>query len=75
MPLQFVPAPPSVFSTYQHSMLDFMGPHPPQVQVYHLPVSTQGWRNWPPARRSTTSFPLVVASWRLGPMEPGLLAR
>jgi len=42
MPLQFVSAPSSVFSTYQHSMLDFMGPHPPPVQVYHLPVGTLG---------------------------------
>jgi len=42
MPLQFVPAPPSVLSTYQDSLLDFKGPHPPHVLSYHLPVGTLG---------------------------------
>ena len=42
MPLQLVPPPPSVYQTYQHSLLDFMGPQPPAAHVYHLPVSTLG---------------------------------
>jgi hypothetical protein len=42
MPLLFVPTPPPVYSTYQQSLLDFMGPQPPAVQLYHLPVGTLG---------------------------------
>jgi len=42
MPLQFVPPPPPVFGTYRQSLLDFLGPQRPEVQVYHLPVGTLG---------------------------------
>ncbi|HXB75752.1 MAG TPA: hypothetical protein VNY05_46400 [Candidatus Acidoferrales bacterium] len=42
MPMKFVPPPPHVLSTYQQSLLDFMGPHAPAVQTYHLPVGTLG---------------------------------
>jgi hypothetical protein len=42
MPLKFVPPPPPVYSTFQQSLLDFMGAHPPAVHVYHLPVGTLG---------------------------------
>ncbi len=42
MPLQFVPPPPSVLSNYQDAILDFLGPHPPEVQLYHIPVGTLG---------------------------------
>jgi hypothetical protein len=42
MPLLFVPPPPPVYSTYQQSLLDFMGPQAPALQLYHLPVGTLG---------------------------------
>jgi len=40
MPLQFVPPPPEVWSTYQQSLLDFLGPRDAEVKLYHLPVGT-----------------------------------
>jgi hypothetical protein len=42
MPLQLIEPLPQVYSTYQRSLLDFLGPHPPEVQVYHLPVGSLG---------------------------------
>jgi hypothetical protein len=40
MPLQFVRPPADVWSTYQKSLLDFLGPRDPEVKLYHLPVGT-----------------------------------
>jgi hypothetical protein len=42
MALKFVQPPPSVLQTYQQSLLDFVGPHPPIAQLYHMPVGTLG---------------------------------
>jgi hypothetical protein len=42
MALDFVQPPPSVLETYEQSLLDFVGPHPPITQLYHLPVGTLG---------------------------------
>jgi hypothetical protein len=42
MALHFVPPQPAVLSTYQQSLLDFVGPHAPEIQTYHLPVGTLG---------------------------------
>src|SRR3974390_3299420 len=38
MPLEFVPPPAEVLSTYQKSLLDFLGPHDPPAMLHHLPV-------------------------------------
>jgi hypothetical protein len=38
MALQFVPPPAEVLSTYQTSLLDFLGPHDPPAMLHHLPV-------------------------------------
>jgi hypothetical protein len=40
MPLEFVPPPADVWSTYQQSLLDFLGPREPEAKLYHLPVGT-----------------------------------
>ena len=40
MPLQVISPSPGVLSTYQQSLLDFLGPHDPEVKLYHLPVGT-----------------------------------
>jgi hypothetical protein len=40
MPLQFVPPPAKVWSTYQESLLDLLGPRDPEAKLYHLPVGT-----------------------------------
>ena len=37
-----VAPPPDVLKTYQASLLDFRGPHDPEVLLYHLPVCTLG---------------------------------
>jgi hypothetical protein len=42
MALQFVAPPPQVYSAYQQSLLDFLGPQPAAVQEYHLPVGALG---------------------------------
>lgn len=42
MALTFVEPSNSVLQTYQESLLDFLGPHPPIAQLYHLPVGTLG---------------------------------
>ncbi len=42
MALDFVQPSPSVLRTYQQSVLDFVGPHPPMAQLFHLPVGTLG---------------------------------
>jgi hypothetical protein len=42
MALTFVDPSPLVLQTYQESLLDFLGPHPPIAQLYHLPVGTLG---------------------------------
>lgn len=42
MAMQLVPAPPDVQNTYEDALLDFMGPHDPEVRVFHLPVGTLG---------------------------------
>ena len=40
MPLQSIAPPQAVWSTYVQSLLDFLGPHDPEVKLYHLPVGT-----------------------------------
>ena len=42
MALQLVPASPEVQNTYHEALLDFMGPHDPEVSLVHLPVGTLG---------------------------------
>ncbi len=42
MALQLIPPPPAVLGHYEDSLLDFMGPQPPAVETYHLPVGTIG---------------------------------
>lgn len=42
MPLDFVQPSPSVLQTYRQSVLDFVGPHPPIAQLFHLPVGALG---------------------------------
>jgi hypothetical protein len=42
MALQFVSAPELVYANYQESLLDFIGPHAPAAQEYHLPVGALG---------------------------------
>lgn len=42
MALQFVAPEAGVLRTYQQSLLDFMGPQPPALLVYHLPVGALG---------------------------------
>ncbi len=40
MALTLVEPSPQVLQTYQDSLLDFLGPHPPISKLYHLPVGT-----------------------------------
>jgi hypothetical protein len=40
MPLQFVQPQAEVWSAYQQSLLDFLGPHQAEAKFYHLPVGT-----------------------------------
>jgi hypothetical protein len=42
MALNFVQPSPSVLQTYQQSLVDFVGAHPPIARLYHLPVGTLG---------------------------------
>jgi hypothetical protein len=42
MALHFVQPPAQVYSTYQQSLLDFMGPQPAADREYHLPVGSLG---------------------------------
>jgi hypothetical protein len=42
MALHFVSPPPEILSSYQESLTDFMGPHDPEVKLYHLPVGRLG---------------------------------
>ncbi len=66
MALQFVPPPPAVQSTYEESVLDFMGPHDPEVTQYHLPVGTLGLtelRNGATLDQVLDSGCRIVAVW------------
>jgi hypothetical protein len=66
MPLIFVPPPPPVYSTYEQSLLDFMGPHPPAAQVYHLPVGTLGLAELAAGAKLADVVPTgcrILASW------------
>ena len=66
MPMKFVPPPPPVWSTYQQSLLDFMGPHAPAVQTYHLPVGTLGLAELAAAATLRDVVPSgcrILASW------------
>jgi hypothetical protein len=42
MPLQLVSPPPAVWSAYEKALLDFLGPHAPEVKFFHVPVGTLG---------------------------------
>jgi hypothetical protein len=75
MALLFVEPAPNVFDTFQQSLLDFMGPHAPETQVYHLLVGTPDWRNWPLAPSSPAWCLPVAASCQPFPMGRTPLAR
>ena len=42
MALRFVPPAPQVLSSYQESLTDFLGPHDPEAELFHLPVEMLG---------------------------------
>jgi len=62
MPLRLVPPPPEVWDTYEKSLPDFMGPHPPEVDLYHLPVATLGLQD---LQRGATLADVLPSGCRL----------
>jgi hypothetical protein len=62
MAVQFVSPPPAVLSSYQQSLVDFLGPHDPEILLYHLPVGTLGLAE---LANGATLADIVPTGWRM----------
>jgi hypothetical protein len=73
MALQLVPAPPAVWTVYQQSLLDLVGPHDPEIQFYHVPVGALDAADLAKGGTLDDTMPSgcrIIAAW--GNFVPGL---